>query len=102
MTTFDRALGACYTNPHVPLFVVYVRKCNDPCLTRYLQVWITPLCIEHSLLVVDLKSDNILIVVGNILKEKYVQDLSGTCFAKAVWHVARLHIVLSLKCKDEF
>lgn len=42
--------------------VTSVSKCNSLCSTQYFQVWIIPRYIEHSLLVLDLKSDSILMV----------------------------------------
>lgn len=38
-------------------------------VSSILQAWITPLYIEHLLLVVDSKSDNILIVVSSFFLE---------------------------------
>lgn len=43
----------------------FATECNDWCC--FLQVWITPLYIEHLPLVLDLKSDSILTVVSSFL-----------------------------------
>lgn len=66
------------------VLVYSVNKCNDLCFTDHLQVWITQLYIEHLQLVVDLKSDSILIVVSSFFLSAYVRPVDFKLLKKKI------------------